>query len=67
MTHTTSRPIPQGGYPPAIHNGELIYTSGFTPRREGKLIRAGKLKVDAPVKRVVACVDGSVCARVDLS
>ncbi len=48
MTPTIPRPVPQGRYLPAVRNGDLIYTSGFTPRRDGKLVHAGKLKADAP-------------------
>lgn len=40
----TKTPIPQGKYLPAIRNLNLIYTSGMTPRKSGKLIYSGKIK-----------------------
>lgn len=50
MTRKTPHPIPQGRYLPAVRNGDVIYTSGFTPRRDGKLIHTGKIKIDAPIE-----------------
>lgn len=48
MSQEVPHPVPQGRYLPAVRNGKLIYTSGFTPRRDGKLIYTGKIKADAP-------------------
>ncbi|MFB0922956.1 MAG: RidA family protein [Alphaproteobacteria bacterium] len=50
MSQNTPRPVPQGRYLPAIRNDGLIYTSGFTPRHDGKLIHSGKIKNDVPVE-----------------
>ncbi len=36
-------PIPQGMYKPAVRFGELIFTAGMTPRRNGVLLAAGKV------------------------
>ncbi|MBL9216040.1 MAG: RidA family protein [Opitutaceae bacterium] len=37
-------PVPQGKYVAAKRNGQVIYTSGMTPRREGKLLHLGPVK-----------------------
>lgn len=39
------QPIPQGKYLPAIRNNNIIYTSGMTPRKAGKLIYSGEIKM----------------------
>ena len=36
-------PIPQGMYKPAVRFGDLIFTAGMTPRKDGKLIGGGKM------------------------
>lgn len=38
-----ANPIPQGKYVPATRFGQLIYTAGMTPRKNGVLIMEGKL------------------------
>ena len=38
-----SNPIPQGKYLPATRHGDIVYTSGMTPRKEGVLILTGKV------------------------
>lgn len=40
----SSTPIPQGKYVPAVRHGDLIITSGMTPRENGVLIMSGKVK-----------------------
>lgn len=42
-------PIPQGKYIPASRNGNLIYTSGMTPRKNGVLLFNGKIKSSEPI------------------
>lgn len=42
-------PIPQGKYVPASRFGSLIYTAGMTPRNNGVLILAGKIRASEPV------------------
>ena len=44
-----SDPIPQGKYVIAKRAGGLIFTSGMTPRRDGKLIVTGQVLADAPL------------------
>ncbi len=45
MSKVTDQPIPQGKYMPAVRHADLIYTSGMTPRKAGRLIYSGKIKV----------------------
>ena len=42
--------IPQGRYLPAIVAGDIVYTSGMTPRREGILILTGKVCISSPLE-----------------
>ena len=44
------QPIPQGEYLPAIRHNDLIYTSGMTPRKAGKLLFSGKIRDDKPLE-----------------
>jgi enamine deaminase RidA (YjgF/YER057c/UK114 family) len=50
MSENTAQPIPQGQYLPALRHNNLIYTSGMTPRTDGKLIYSGKIKSASPVE-----------------
>ncbi len=43
-------PIPQGKYCPAIRHGDLIYTAGMTPRKNGVLIQSGQVQIGRPVE-----------------
>lgn len=45
-----AQPIPQGKYLPAVRHADLIYTSGMTPRKAGKLLYSGKIKVTDPIE-----------------
>jgi enamine deaminase RidA (YjgF/YER057c/UK114 family) len=45
MNKIIEQPIPQGKYLSAIRHADLIYTSGMTPRKAGKLIYKGKISV----------------------
>ena len=42
-------PVPQGKYKPAIRHQDVIYTSGMTPRKAGKLIYSGKVIASNPL------------------
>ena len=46
----SSAPPPQGRYAPASRFGNLIFTSGMTPRQEGVLLFTGHVRVDDPVE-----------------
>lgn len=64
----TNGPKPQGDYVPAIRNGNLVFTSGMTPRRDGVLVMTGPVKVDAPLDTyrdavVLACGNALAAAR----
>lgn len=41
-------PIQQGTYLPAVRHADIIFTSGMTPRRDGRLMFSGKIKCDDP-------------------
>ena len=49
MIRNTSQPVPQGTYRPATRHGDLIFSSGMTPRRGGVLIHAGRMRAADPV------------------
>lgn len=44
-----NNPIPQGNYVPASRFGNIIYTAGMTPRKNGVLIQSGKVLIAEPV------------------
>lgn len=50
-------PIPQGKYVPAVRDGNIIYTSGMTPRKSGELIFSGKITLDTPIKEYKNAVE----------
>ncbi|AWT55027.1 RidA family protein [Mycolicibacterium smegmatis] len=41
MNETTTSPVPQGDYRPAVRHGTVIYTAGMTPRSDGDLVYVG--------------------------
>ncbi len=44
MSQVIEQPIPQGKYLPAVRHVDMIYTSGMTPRKAGKLLYSGKIR-----------------------
>ncbi len=50
MSQITTQPIPQGQYLPAIRHNDIVYTSGMTPRKSGKLKYFGKIKTTSPTE-----------------
>ena len=46
----SQNPIPQGNYKPAVRYGNLIYTAGMTPRKNGVLMMSGKVSPDRPLE-----------------
>ena len=46
----TQTPIPQGNYLPASRYSNLVYTSGMTPRENGRLLFSGKIKLSEPIE-----------------
>ena len=55
-----NNPIPQGNYVPASRFGNMIYTAGMTPRKNGVLIQIGKVSTTEPVSTYKAAVRQSV-------
>jgi enamine deaminase RidA (YjgF/YER057c/UK114 family) len=51
MNNPSQIPIPQGRYKPAVRHADLIYTSGMTPRVDGRLQFTGKVRVDDPLEK----------------
>jgi enamine deaminase RidA (YjgF/YER057c/UK114 family) len=45
MSQILEQPIPQGKYLPAVRYANVIYTSGMTPRKAGKLLFSGKIRI----------------------
>jgi len=50
MSQNMEQPIPQGKYLPAVRHADLIYTSGMTPRKAGKLLFSGKIRSKDPIE-----------------
>lgn len=50
MNKIIEQPIPQGKYLPAVRHSDLIYTSGMTPRKAGKLIYSGQIRANDPIE-----------------
>lgn len=50
MLENDFKPVPQGDYLPAVRHGNLIWTSGMTPRMDGKLLYVGKILPDKPIQ-----------------
>ena len=46
----SKNPIPQGKYVPATRHGDLIFTAGMTPRKDGVLQFTGKVKSEEPLE-----------------
>lgn len=53
----SSNPIPQGKYKPAVRYGNFVYTAGMTPRKDGVLIYAGKIRADEPLETYRAAIE----------
>lgn len=67
-----SLPIPQGNYLPAKRHGNLIVTSGMTPRREGVLIATGNIRAETPLEDYrepveLACENALTAAQAQLA
>jgi len=66
------QPPPQGEYLPAIRHGDLVFTSGMTPRRDGVLMFKGPVRNDAPLEDyreavLLACSNALTAAREQLA
>lgn len=65
-------PVPQGKYVPAKRHGELIFTSGMTPRNAGMLTSTGPVRKDTPPEDyreavTLACANALAAARSTLA
>lgn len=61
-------PISQGDYAPATRHGNLVFTSGMTPRKDGVLLFTGPVRAAEPVETyrsgvVLACSNALLAAR----
>lgn len=45
----SKNPIPQGKYKPAVRHGNMVFTAGMTPRKDGVLLMAGKISPAEPL------------------
>jgi enamine deaminase RidA (YjgF/YER057c/UK114 family) len=48
-------PKPVGAYVPGLRSGNLVFTSGQLPLRDGKLIATGKVPLDVPLALAQEC------------
>lgn len=67
-----SAPVPQGKYLPATRHGDLVYTSGMTPRELGILTCEGRIRTHDPIAKykdpvVLACANALAAARSTIS
>lgn len=60
MLGEKSNPVPQGKYVPASRFGNLVYTSGMTPRNNGVLIQSGKVSAAEPISTYKAAFELAV-------
>lgn len=46
----SKNPVPQGKYKPAVRHGNLVFTAGMTPRKDGALLMSGKISPNEPIE-----------------
>lgn len=51
MSARQKDPIPQGKYVPAARGGNLVFTAGMTPRKNGALQFSGKVEAGEPLEK----------------
>lgn len=51
MSAPRKDPVPQGKYVPAARGGNLVFTAGMTPRKDGALQFSGKAEAGEPVEK----------------
>lgn len=51
MSARQNDPIPQGKYVPAARGGNLVFTAGMTPRKDGALQFSGKVEAGEPLEK----------------
>lgn len=57
MNTIDKKPVPQGKYLAAVRDGNIIYTSGMTPRKAGKLLFSGKIKTNEAIENYREAVE----------
>lgn len=57
MSEKKKDPVPQGRYVPATRGGNLIFTAGMTPRRDGALQYGGKVEAGEPLDKYRAAAE----------
>lgn len=67
MTSPAGLPVPQGDYVTARRHGALIFTSGMTPRQNGRLMFEGPIDQDTPLVTwrnavILACNNALIAA-----
>ncbi|WP_339236655.1 RidA family protein [Oceanobacillus sp. FSL W7-1281] len=60
LSNEGSNPIPQGKYLPASRFGNIIYTAGMTPRKNGVLLQSGKVVATESVSTYYPAVKQAV-------
>lgn len=53
----TRPPVPQGNYVAAKRHGDLVHTSGMTPRDNGVLMFTGRINPSAPLESYQAAIE----------
>lgn len=51
MSARQKDPVPQGKYVPAARGGNLVFTAGMTPRKNGALQFSGKVEAGEPLEK----------------
>lgn len=57
MNTIDKKPVPQGKYLASVRDGNIIYTSGMTPRKAGELLFSGKIKTEDAVENYREAVE----------
>lgn len=55
-----NNPIPQGHYKPAVRYGNIVFSAGMTPRKDGVLLMSGKIETNIPTENYCAAVRQAV-------
>lgn len=56
----TNKVIPNGNYKLSKRIGDIVYTSGITPKIDGKLIATGKITADADLSKYKAVAEQAI-------
>lgn len=56
-----NNPIPQGHYKPAVRYGNIVFSAGMTPRKDGVLLMSGKIEPNTPIETYREAVRQAAC------